>query len=151
MCCENWKHTLEVLWRKTVSCHLALLRIERGYSNRWVWIKKRSFRVLFLTNVYLIWVLWKKWILVWILRFPKLILAFASNKKFFVSTVNCCVSALLMTFKSFVLVSPQPQYSKIENEISIWFIYSFVSSLIFDLYIFLFCCPRHQHFTLHKI
>ena len=86
----------------------------------------------------------------WILRLPKWILAFASNKKFFVPIVKCSLSAFLMTFKSFALVTPQPQYSKSDNEISIWFIYCFVSSLIFGPYIFLFGFPRHKNFTLHK-
>ena len=55
-----------------------------------------------------------------------------------------------MTFRSFVLVIPQPRYSKSGNEISFWFVYSFVGPLIFSPYIFLFGFPRYQNFTLHK-
>ena len=55
-----------------------------------------------------------------------------------------------MTFKSFVMASPQHQYSKKDSEISLWFIYDLVSSLIFGLQIFLFGFPKDQYFTLHK-
>ena len=129
--------------------HLALLRIERAYSNR-VDIEKMidEFEKVVsssLSNQCL-----------FIFSFVKKVdisefcacqsesyLAFASNKTFFVPIANCCLSALLMVFKSFFLVSPQPQYSKSDNKISVWFIYSFVSSLIFGLHIFLFGFPRH--------